>query len=330
MVSNPAIPFSSDDPLPSLDGAAQWLNSPPFTRSTLRGKVVLINFWTYTCINWIRTLPYIRAWAEKYQGQGLVVIGIHTPEFLFEHDLDNLRQAVHDLNVNYPVAVDNNYAIWNAFGNRYWPALYLIDVHGHFRYHQFGEGSYEQSERMIQQLLAEAGQKNVSNQLVNVDAQGVEAAIDWDNLQSPENYLGYDRTRNFASPGGEVIEEPHHYDMPTQINLNAWALAGNWTMKHNLIRLNEKYGRVTCRFHARDLHLVMGPTAKGTSMPFQVFLDGQPPLAAHGVDVDERGYGAMNQQRLHQLIRQSEPITDHQFEIVFLNGGVDVYVFTYG
>lgn len=330
MVSNPAIPFSSDDPLPSLDGAAQWLNSPPFTRSTLRGKVVLINFWTYTCINWIRTLPYIRAWAEKYQGQGLVVIGIHTPEFLFEHDLDNLRQAVHNLNVNYPVAVDNDYAIWNAFGNRYWPALYLIDVHGHFRYHQFGEGSYEQSERMIQQLLAEAGQKNVSNQLVSVDTQGVEAAIDWGNLQSPENYLGYDRTRNFASPGGEVIEEPHHYDMPTQINLNAWALAGNWTMKHNLIHLNEKNGRVTCRFHARDLHLVMGPTAKGTSMPFQVFLDGQPPLAAHGVDVDERGYGTMNQQRLHQLIRQSEPITDHQFEIAFPSAGVDVYVFTFG
>jgi thiol-disulfide isomerase/thioredoxin len=324
------LQFPIEGELPSLSGATQWLNSPPLTADGLHGKVVLIDFWTYTCINWLRALPYVRAWGEKYKDQGLVVIGVHTPEFGFEHNLDNVRREVADLGVSYPVAVDNNYMVWAAFNNRYWPALYFVDAQGHIRHHQFGEGDYEQSERVIQQLLTEAGSDGVSDELVTVDASGAEAAADWSSLQSPENYVGYDRTQNFASPGGEGLGEPRVYAAPEQLSLNDWALSGDWTMEHQYVLLNEANGQIVYRFHARDLHLVMGPAAPGTSVRFRVLIDGQPPDTAHGIDVDDQGNGTVTEQRLYQLIRQPGTIADRQFEIEFLDSGVEVFAFTFG
>ena len=316
--------------LPSLGGATAWLNSAPLSAADLRGKVVLIDFWTYTCINWLRTLPYVRAWAEKYQEHGVVVIGVHTPEFPFEHDIENVRRAAKDMRVAYPIAIDNDYAIWYAFDNHYWSALYLVDAQGHIRYHHFGEGAYEQSEMMIQQLLAEAGIGGIDDELVSVDASGVEAPADWDSLRSAENYVGYERTENFASPGDAVLNSPHVYDFPTRFSLNHWALAGDWTVEQQATVLNTANGRIAYRFHARDLHLVMGPAARGTSVRFRVFLDGQAPGTAHGSDVDEQGHGTVSDQRLYQLIRQPKPIADRQFEIEFLDAGVEAFSFTFG
>lgn len=327
---NSAIQFNSNGTFPPLSGATEWLNSPSLTPASLRGKVVLVNFWTYTCINWLRQYPYVRAWADKYAQQGLVVIGVHTPEFSFEHDLDNVRREIAALGVAYPVAVDNGYAVWDAFANHYWPALYLIDAQGQVRYHRFGEGSYEETEMMIQQLLAEAGYAEVSRGLVTVNGSGVQAAPDWGNLRSPENYVGYDRTQNFASPGGEVLGKGRVYDLPSQLFLNAWALSGEWTMERGLVRLNQANGRIVYRFHARDLHMVMGPPVAGQSVRFRVLLDGQMPGGAHGADVDEQGNGEVTEQRLYQLIRQSSPIVDRQFEIEFLDAGVEAYSFTFG
>ncbi len=315
--------------LPSLAGATGWLNSPPLTPSGLRGKVVLIDVWTYTCINWLRTLPYIRAWAEKYRDQGLVVIGVHTPEFGFEHDVDNVRRAAKEMRVDYPVALDNDYAVWQAFNNHYWPALYFVDAKGHIRHHHFGEGEYEESERVIQQLLAEKG-ANPGHDLVAVDARGIEAAPDWSSARSPENYVGYERSENFASPGGAVPYRTHRYAAPERLRLNQWALAGDWTVGKQATALNRAGGRIVYRFHSRDLHLVMGPAAPGASVRFRVLIDGQPPGAAHGGDVDDQGYGTVTEQRLYQLIRQPKPIADHQFEIEFLGSGVEVFAFTFG
>jgi thiol-disulfide isomerase/thioredoxin len=325
-----AVQSSSEGIFPSLGGATQWLNSKPLSPADLRGKVVLVNFWTYTCINWLRQFPYVRAWAEKYKDHGLVVIGIHTPEFRFEHDLDNVRREVHALMVDYPVTMDNDYAIWSAFNNHYWPALYLIDAQGQIRYHQFGEGNYEQSEMMIQQLLTEAGSSGFSQQYVTVDASGIEVAADWGNLRSPENYVGYDRTQNFASPGGEVLGEPRAYAAPERLFLNNWALSGDWTMEHPFVWLNQPNGRIVYRFHARDLHLVMGPATPGTDVRFRVLIDGQAPGTVHGIDVDDQGYGTVTEQRLYQLIRQPGPIVEHQFEIEFLDAGIEAYSFTFG
>src|SRR5215211_391867 len=316
--------------LMSLGRATAWLNSEPLTAASLRGRVVLVNVWTYTCINWLRTMPYVRAWAEKYKDQGLVVIGVHAPEFPVERDLDNVRRAATDLRVNYPIAVDNDFAIWRAFDNHYWPALYLVDAQGRVRHHQFGEGEYAQSERMIQQLLAEAGAGGIDRELVSVVGRGVEAAPDWDNLRSPENYVGYDRTENFASPGGAALDQRHVYTPPARLSLNQWALAGDWTMGRQALVLNEANGRIAYRFHARDLHLAMGPAAPGTAVRFRVRIDGQPPGAAHGVDVDEQGNGTVTEQRLYQLIRQPKPIVDRQFEIEFFGPGVEVFAFTFG
>jgi thiol-disulfide isomerase/thioredoxin len=316
--------------MPSLDGATGWLNSPPLTAAGLRGKVVLVDFWTYTCINWLRTLPYVRAWVERYQQHGLVVLGVHTPEFDVEHDLDNVRRAVKELRVDYPVAVDNDYAIWSAFDNHYWPALYLVDAQGRIRHHRFGEGGYEESEMILQQLLAEAGSGGIGQDLVAVEPTGVEAAADWDSLRSPENYLGYQRTENFASSDGAVLDTPHVYALPTRLRLNHWALAGDWTVKRQAIVLNEPDGRIVYRFHARDLHLVMAPPAPGASVRLRVLLDGQPPGAAHGTDVDDQGNGTLTQPRLYQLIRQPDPVTEHTFEISFLDPGVQAYAFTFG
>jgi thiol-disulfide isomerase/thioredoxin len=316
--------------MPSLEGATGWLNSPPLTAAGLRGRVVLVNFWTFTCVNWLRTLPYVRAWAEKYSDQGLVLLGVHTPEFDFEHDLDNVRRAAEDLRVRHPVAVDNDYAIWSAFDNHYWPALYFVDAQGRIRHHRFGEGDYEQSEMVLQQLLTAAGAGDVSRDLVSVEAPGVEAAADWETLRSPENYVGYERTDNFASSDGAVLDAPHVYAAPAGLPLNHWALAGTWTVRRPAAVLEEAGGRIAYRFSARDLNLVVAPAVRGTPARFRLRLDGQPPGAAHGADVDEQGNGTVTDPRLYQLIRQPGAVAERTFEITFLDPGVQAYAFTFG
>ena len=318
------------DTLPSFTGAVEWLNSKPLTPAALRGKVVLVQFWTYTCVNWLRTLPYVRAWAEKYKDKGLVVIGVHTPEFGFEKNIDNIRRAMKEMGIEYPVAIDSNYALWNAFGNEYWPALYLIDARGRIRRHHFGEGDYEQSERAIQQLLVEAGNRDIGNGLVSVDPRGLEVAADWNDVGSPENFLGYDRTENFASPGGAVANKRHVYGDPARLGLNNWSLSGAWTIEKEVVALSEAGGRIAYSFHARDLNLIMGPKTRGTSLRFRVLVDGQPPGAAHGGDVDANGYGTVSEQRTYQLIRQAKPVADRKFEIEFLDPGVEAFDFTFG
>jgi thiol-disulfide isomerase/thioredoxin len=328
MTSSPIqLPTKGD--FPSLGGATGWLNSQPLTAVGLRGKVVLIDFWTYTCINWRRQLPYVRAWAEKYKDQGLVVIGVHAPEFDFEKNLDNVRWAAKDMRVDYPIAIDSKHAIWRAFGNQYWPALYFIDAQGHIRHSQFGEGEYDRSERIIQQLLGEAGHRNAGHELVSVDAHGAEVAADWRSLKSPENYLGYDRTENFASPGGAALSTTRDYAIPGSLSLNHWALAGDWTMRREAAVLSTVNGRIAYRFHARDLHLVMGPANRGASVRFRVLIDGQPPEFVRGADVDDQGNGTVTEQRMYQLIRQSVPVVDRLFEIEFLDAGVEVFAFTF-
>ncbi len=325
-----AIKLPVEGEFPSLAGATGWLNSPPLSASGLRGKVVLIDVWTYTCINWLRTLPYVRAWAEKYKTEGLVVIGVHSPEFAFEHNVDNVRRQAKAMRVDYPIAIDNDFAIWRALSNNYWPALYLVDAQGRIRHHQFGEGGYDQSEKVLQQLLAEAGGRDPAPGLVAVVARGAEAAADWNNLKSPENYVGYERTENFSSRGGAVRDSPHEYAVPARLKLNDWALLGDWTMQKGLAALNKPNGRIVYRFHARDLNLVMGPATRGSPVRFRVFIDGQPPGAAHGSDVDEQGNGTASEQRLYQLIRQPKPIADRRFEIEFLDPGVEAFAFTFG
>jgi thiol-disulfide isomerase/thioredoxin len=325
-----AVTLRVEGDLPSLEGATEWINSGRLTGPSLRGKVVLVEFWTYTCINWLRTLPYVRAWAAKYKDQGLVVIGVHSPEFEFEKDIRNVRRAARDLMVDYPIAVDSGHAVWRAFTNQYWPALYFVDAQGHIRHHQFGEGEYERSEAVIQQLLAEAGVRGVGRDLVAVDARGLEVAADWDDLGSPENYVGYARTENFASPGGAVPGQRHDYAAPARLTPNHWALSGNWTMEREAIRLEKANGRIAYRFHARDLHLVMGPPAGARPVRFRVLIDGQPPGAAHGVDVDAQGNGTAAEQRLYQLIRQPQPVADRLFEIEFLDPGLEAFAFTFG
>jgi len=325
-----ALQLPDEGPLPSLSGATEWINSPPLTPQGLRGKVVLVDFSTFTCINWLRTLPYVRAWAEKYEDHGLVVINVQTPEFEFEKSLDDVHRATKDMRVDYPTAVDNDYAIWGAFNNHYWPALYIVDAKGRIRHHQFGEGDYERSERIIQLLLTEAGNAGVSRDLVSVQGRGVEAAADWSTLKSPENYLGYDRAESFASPGGAARNKPHEYAPPARLVLNQWALSGEWTIGRQATRVNAPNGRIVYRFHARDVHLVMGPATPGGRVRFRVSMDGKPPGDAHGADVDAQGNGTVTDRRLYQLIRQPQPISDRQFEIEFLDPGVEAYVFTFG
>jgi thiol-disulfide isomerase/thioredoxin len=316
--------------LPGFDGAAGWLNSSPLTAAELRGRVVLVQFWTYTCINWLRTLPYLRAWAHRYQQHGLVVIGVHTPEFDFEHDPDNLRRAVTDLGIGYPVVVDNDYAIWDAFANHDWPALYLIDARGQIRHHRFGEGDPQQSEQIIQRLLGDAGAEGIDQDLVAVEPAGVEAAADWASLRSPENYLGHGRSEGFASPDGAVLDTPHGYGAPPRLGLNQWALAGTWTVQRGAAVLHQPGGRILYRFSARDLHLVMAPTTPGGPIRFRVLLDGASPGAAHGGDVDDQGVGTLTQPRLYQLIRQPAPVAERTVEIAFLDPGVGAYAVTFG
>jgi len=325
-----AHPLPIEGALPSLVGATTWLNSQPLTPEALRGKVVVVNFWTYTCINWQRSEPYVRAWADKYKDQGLVVIGVHTPEFAFEKNVDNIRPALTTFRINYPVAVDSDYAIWQAFANRYWPALYVVDANGKIRHHQFGEGEYERTEAVIQQLLREAGYSGMGNDAIQVDARGSEVAADWDNLRSQENYLGRDQTQGFASAGSALVGKSRTYVPQPSLRLNQWALSGDWTVNTGAVVLDKPNGRVVYRFHARDLHLVMGPSSRGSSVRFRVLLDGRPLGNAHGADVDDQGYGTVTEQRLYQLVRQTKPIADRLFEIEFLDPGVEAYVFTFG
>ncbi len=316
--------------LPSLQGANEWINTQPLTAESLRGKVVLIDFCTYTCINWLRQLPFVRAWHEKYKDQGLAVIGIHTPEFEFEKNLNNVRSALKDMRVDYPIAVDNDYAIWRAFKNQYWPALYFIDRQGHIRHHQFGEGAYEQSEKIIQRLLDEIATTGADQGIVSVNADGIEKQADWGSLKSPENYVGYERTENFASPGGVVSDKSQTYVAAEQLGLNQWSLSGDWTVKKQSVLLDKPNGRIANGFHARDLHLVMGPEVQGTAIKFRVTLDGKPPVIARGIDVDEHGIGSLTEQRLYQLIRQPKPIGARRFEIEFLDAGAEAFAFTFG
>jgi thiol-disulfide isomerase/thioredoxin len=325
-----AVQLPLEGELPSFGGATAWLNSAPLAGPDLRGKVVVVNFWTLTCINWLRSLPYVRTWAEKYQEQGLVVIGVHTPEFTFEQDVDNVRRAAKDMNIDYPIVVDSRYAVWHAFSNRYWPALYFIDVHGNIRGHQFGEGEYARSERIIQDLLSEVGGGDIRRDIVSVDPRGAEAAADWSALKSPENYIGCARTENFASPGGIREDVPSVYRTASALPLNSWSLAGVWIMGSEYAALTDSPGRITNRFHARDLHLVLAPARQGGAIRFRVTLDGAPPGADHGADVDTDGMGVVQNGRLYQLVRQSGEVVERTFEIEFLEPGIRAYAFTFG
>jgi thiol-disulfide isomerase/thioredoxin len=315
--------------LAAIGAAVEWLHSPRLTPANLAGKIVVVNFCTYSCINWLRTLPYVRAWAQRYR-ESLVIIGVHTPEFAFERDIDNVRHALQQMRVAYPVVIDNDYSIWRAFKNQYWPALYLVDARGRVRHHHFGEGEYGKSELAIQGLLTETGAAGPRDGVVAVDARAVELAPDWANLKSPETYIGYERTQNFASRGGAELDRRRAYAAPARLALNQWALAGEWTMGRQAAVLNKPAGRIAYRFHARDLHVVMGPPRRDSHVRFRVSIDGQPPGAAHGFDVDEAGNGTIIEPRLYQLIRQPKAISDRQFEIEFLDAGAEAFAFTFG
>lgn len=322
-------PARSDEISMPTAAATEWLNSPPQSAADLRGKVVVVQFWTYTCINWRRTLPYIRAWDAKYRAQGLIVIGVHTPEFDFEENVANVRSALGEMHIIYPIAIDNQRVIWDAFHNVYWPALYLLDAKGHIRYRQFGEGEYARTEHEIQKLLAESG-GHPSNNLAVVAPRGAEVPADLKNLRSPESYMGYEMAERFASKGGAVPNRQHDYVAPKHLSLNEWALSGSWTILRQAAVLNSGNGKIVFRFHARDLNLIMAPFVSGTPVRFRVLIDGHSPGPSSGADVDEQGYGTVSGARMYQLIRQSGPIADQEFVIEFLSSGVSVYDFTFG
>ena len=309
--------------MPSLGGATEWLNSEPLGPAELRGHAVLVDFWTLTCINWLRTEPYVRAWSQAYRNDGLVVIGVHTPEFSFEHEIDRVRQATKERGIDYPVALDNDYEIWSAFDNHYWPALYFVDADGIIRDHHFGEGRYEQSERVVQRLLG------VERELVSVEELGVEAEADWDHLRTPETYLGYERSEHFASPAGAALDERRAYAFPERLRFNDWALAGEWTIGRENVVLDHAGGSIVYRFHARDAHLVLSPGAPDP-IPFRLLLDGEAPGPSHGVDTDEEGNGLLEEGRLYQLVRQHDGVGERTLEIEFLEPGAQAYAFTFG
>ena len=325
--ANEAALLPIEGMLPSLDGAVEWLNSPPLTAAGLRGKVVVVDFWTYSCVNCLRTLPYVRAWYDKYKDQGLVVIGVHAPEFAFEKDIDNVKRAVKDLKVDYPVAIDNDYAIWRAFDNRYWPAHYFIDAEGRIRHHHFGEGEYAESEEIIKQLLAEAGAQHVASGTVAPDVGGVALAPE-NAMQSPETYIGYERAENFAATA--VRDREHDYSIPTTLATNQWGLGGAWTVADENARLARAGGRIAFRFHARDVNLVLGPSGDGKPVKYKVTIDGKPPGDDHGVDTSADGSGEVTSQRLYQLLRVNGEVADRTFEIEFLDPGVEAFAFTFG
>lgn len=324
----PSIVGSS--PLPGLAGATGWINSKPLTAKDLRGKVVLVDFWDYSCINCIRAVPYIRAWAEKYKDSGLVVIGVHTPEFDVEKQLPNVQRAVTKFGITYPVAVDSDGKIWNAFHNQYWPAHYFIDAKGKVRYEHFGEGEYDKSEQWIQELLKEANGKPMAAGIASVHGQGVQAAADTNQVRSPETYIGYARAQHFASQGGIKQDAAHVYIEPTHLQLNEWGLVGQWVDHGQQAVLASAGGKIVFRFHARDLHLVLGPSASGKPVRFRVTIDGHAPGENHGVDTDAQGNGVMTDDRLYQLIRQKGAIADHTFAIEFEDPGVQAFSFTFG
>jgi thiol-disulfide isomerase/thioredoxin len=309
--------------IPSLGGATGWLNSEPLGPAELRGHVVLVNFWTLTCINWLRQEPYVRAWSQAYRNDGLVVIGVHTPEFSFEHEIDRVRQATNDREIDYPVAADNDYEIWSAFDNNYWPALYFVDAEGIIRGHHFGEGRYEQSECVIQRLLG------LERDLVSVEGAGVEAGADWDHLRTPETYLGYGRSAHFASPEGAAFGESRAYEVPDRLRLNHWALGGEWTIGRENVVLEQAGGSIACRFHARDANLVLSPGAH-EPIRFRVLVDQDAPGPSGGVDVDEDGVGLLKDGRLYQLVREHDRVCERTLEITFLDRGAELYVFTFG
>jgi Thioredoxin like C-terminal domain len=315
--------------LADLGGATAWLNSEPLTLAGLRGKVVLAQFCTYSCVNWLRTLPYVRAWDERYRDDGLVVIGAHSPEFPFEHDREKVRPALQAMGVEYPIAMDNDFAVWRAFENNYWPALYVADAQSRLRDHRFGEGRYEGSERVIQKLLAEAGSAGVDQELVSVDPSGLEASADLETLGSPETYVGYARAENLVAPDGVLPDEPRAYADPPLLELNQWSLSGNWTVGRQATVMNEAGGRISLRFHARDLNLVLAPSDVGAPVRFRVLIDGAAPGPAHGLDVDEEGNGTITEPRCCQLVRQPGNHSDRTFEITFLDSGTQAYVFTF-
>jgi thiol-disulfide isomerase/thioredoxin len=321
----PRLPVEGE--LPGLDGATAWLNSEPLTPAALHGRVVLIQFCTFSCVNWLRTVPYVKAWASRYRDDGLIVLGVHSPEFPFERDVAKVRTALDGMGVEHPIALDNDFTLWRAFANHYWPALYFIDPQGRIRHHHYGEEDYQRSERAIQRLLAEAGHAP-ADELVDVDAEGVHLPADWDTQESPESYVGYARATGFKSPGGPGPERRRDYQVPSRLRLNHWALSGNWTMGEQATTLNEPGGRIVHRCHARDVNLVLGPAGEQTR--FVVRLDGEPPEGAHGLDVDEAGHGTITEERLYQLIRQDAPIKDRTFEITFADAGAQAYVFTFG
>lgn len=330
MAANHSDTLPVEGQLPALDGAVQWLNSEPLTAEALKGKVVLVDFWTYSCINCLRTLPYVKAWAEKYRDQGLVVIGVHAPEFAFERDVNNVTKAMKDLGITYPVAIDNNYKIWRAFNNQYWPAHYFADAKGQIRYHHFGEGDYAESERVIQQLLREAGATKVAGGLIEADAKGIQAAPDMNEVQSPETYLGFQRAENFVSTGTLATDKVAHYPAAGNLALNNWTLEGQWNVGGQQATLAAAHGKIVYRFHARDLHLVLGPGADGKPVRFNVTIDGQAPGDAHGTDVAPDGSGTVTEQRLYQLVRQPGAVKDRTFTIEFLDPQVAAYAFTFG
>jgi thiol-disulfide isomerase/thioredoxin len=316
--------------LPPFVGATGWLNSEPLTPQGVRGRVVLVDFWTYTCINWLRTLPYVRAWAAKYGDLGLTVIGVHTPEFGFERNVDNVITAARDMDVDYAIALDNDYEVWHAFANQFWPALYIADAEGRIRYHHFGEGEYAMTEMVIQQLLLEAGAEGVDPDLVSVEPKGFEVAADWETLRTPETYVAYGRSAAFASPESARFNMPHTYPKPDRLFLNEWAPSGSWTIAQHAAVSNETGARIGFEFQARDVNLVMGPASRGMKVPFRVLLDGAAPADSHGFDVDEAGNGTLAEQRLHQLIRQPDSIRERLVEIEFLGAGAEAYCFTFG
>jgi hypothetical protein len=319
-----------EGPLPAFSGATGWLNSPPLTPEGLRGRVVLVDFWTYTCVNWLRTLPYVRAWDAKYAAQGLTTIGVHTPEFDFEHDVDNIIAQAGALRVPYPIAVDSDYGVWRAFDNHYWPAVYIADAQGRIRYHHFGEGEYAMQEMVIQQLLLEAGAEDVDPDQVAVDPVGPEVAADYQTLRSPETYLGYGQTTGMVSPDGLRADQPHDYAPPPRLRLNEWAPSGAWSISRRAATATAPNARLAIRFQARDVNLVMGPAVRGAAIPVRVRLDGQPATGAYGTDVAADGTGSVAEQRLYQLIRQPDPISERVFEIELLEPGVELFCFTFG
>ena len=316
--------------LPGFGGASAWLNSEPLTPAGLRGTVVAVQFCTYSCVNWLRTLPYVRAWDERYREDGLVVVGAHSPEFPFEHEIEKVRPALEAMGVNYPIAMDNDFAVWRAFDNNYWPALYVADAQGRLRDHHFGEGRYEGSERVIQRLLAEAGADGVDHEPVSLDPSGLEVSADFETLGSGETYVGYARAENLVAPDGVAPDAPRTYGDPPPLELNEWSLSGNWTVGRQATVINEAGGRITFRFHARDLNLVLSPSGSGAPVRFRVLIDGGVPGPAHGLDIDEEGHGTVIEARCYQLVRQPGDVTDRTFEITFLGSGAAAYVFTFG